>query len=113
MAHPPKSDGVVHYPDTALPGEVGNVFITGHSSYYWWSKGEYNTVFSILDKLIMGDDIYIHYNNKRYTYRVYDVDIVLPSDTSVLEQGDNSILTLMTCTPVGTNYRRLIVKIYF
>ena len=103
-------DGVVHYPDTALPGEIGNVFITGHSSYYWWSKGEYNTVFSILDKLVVGDDIYIHHNNKRYTYRVYDLDVVLPSDTSVLEQGDDSILTLMTCTPVGTNYRRLIVK---
>jgi len=103
-------DGVVHYPDTANPGEIGNVFITGHSSYYWWSRGEYNTIFSILDKLVIGDIIYIHYDYKRYTYKVYEVEIVSPSDTSVLQQGDNSILTLMTCTPVGTNYRRLIVR---
>ncbi len=103
-------DGVVHYADTANPGEIGNVFITGHSSYYWWSKGQYNTVFSILDKLVVGDVIYVNYNHRRYTYKVYETKVVSPRDTSVLQQGDSSILTLMTCTPVGTNYKRLIVK---
>lgn len=103
-------EGVVHYTDTALPGEIGNTFITGHSSYYWWSKGEYNNVFSILDKLVTGDIVYTHYNFRRYTYKVFEVKVVSPRDTSVLEQGDDSILTLMTCTPVGTNYKRLIVK---
>lgn len=102
--------GVVHYPQTALPGEIGNVFITGHSSYYWWSKGQYNTIFSILDKLVVGDTAYIHYQGRRYTYRVSEILTVSPKDTWVLNQGDTSELSLMTCTPVGTNYKRLIIK---
>jgi len=32
--------GVSHYPQTALPGKVGNVFISGHSSDYPWRGGE-------------------------------------------------------------------------
>lgn len=105
-------EGVVHYFGTAMPGERGNVFITGHSSYYWWSDGKFNTVFSILDKLVAGDIISVNYGGKKYTYKVFDMKVVLPSEVGVLEQGNDSILTLMTCTPVGTNYRRLIVKAY-
>lgn len=112
--------GVVHYFGTAEPGEKGNAFITGHSSYYWWSDGKFNTVFSILDKLVVGDMIYINYGGRRYTYKVFDEKVVSPSDTSVLSQDMNSldhgggvsILSLMTCTPVGTNYRRLIVRAF-
>lgn len=104
--------GVVHYDDTALPGEVGNVFITGHSSYYWWSEGKYNNVFSILDKMMVGDVIYLNYGYKRYAYQVFDVRVTSARDTTTLDQGNDSILTLMTCTPVGTNYKRLIVKAY-
>lgn len=103
-------EGVVHYPDTAMPGERGNVFITGHSSYYWWSKGAYNDVFSILNKLVVGDVIYINYNYKRYTYTVNNIIVVTPDDLSVLNQGDTNMLSLMTCTPVGTNYKRLIIQ---
>jgi len=102
--------GVVHYFGTAEPGERGNVFLTGHSSYYWWSDGKFNTVFSILDKLVVGDTINVNYGGKKYTYKVFDMKVVSPSDISVLDQSSNSILTLMTCTPVGTNYRRLIVR---
>ncbi|HRY60512.1 MAG TPA: class D sortase [Patescibacteria group bacterium] len=104
------SQGVVHYPDTAMPGEKGNVFITGHSSYYWWSKSAYSNVFSILNKLVVGDTVYVNYNYKRYTYIVNNIKIVAPNDLSVLSQGNGNILTLMTCTPVGTNYKRLIVE---
>ncbi len=101
--------GVVHYPGTAMPGQKGNVFITGHSSYYWWSKGLYNTVFSILDKVVVGDVVYINYGGTRYTYKISNVKVVSPNNLSVLAQGEGNILTLMTCTPVGTNYKRLIV----
>ncbi|MDD5731580.1 MAG: class D sortase [Patescibacteria group bacterium] len=104
-------EGVVHYFDTAFPGEEGNVFITGHSSYYWWSNGKFNTIFSILDKLVVGDIIYVNYGGNRYTYKVFDMKVVSPKELSVLNQNDNeSILSLMTCTPVGTNYKRLVVR---
>lgn len=44
-------NGIVRYPGTALPGQVGNSFIFGHSSNYPWIKSEYNDVFALLDNL--------------------------------------------------------------
>jgi len=102
--------GVVHYAGTAKPGEIGNVFITGHSSYYWWSGGAYNHIFALLDKLVIGDQIIINFENVRYMYIVNDIDIVSPRDLSVLEPTPIPTLTLMTCTPLGTSFKRLIVK---
>jgi sortase (surface protein transpeptidase) len=49
--------GVARYPQTALPDQVGNVFLTGHSSNYWWEKGNYKTIFALLDRLVVGDVI--------------------------------------------------------
>ncbi len=102
--------GVAHYQGTALPGENGNVFISGHSSNYWWDKGLYNHVFTLLDKLSMGDRIYVNYNNKPYVYQVESIKTVKPTDITVLNPTDHSVITLMTCTPVGTTLNRLIVQ---
>jgi sortase A len=102
-------DGVVHYPGTAAPGQVGNVVIFGHSSGQWWAPGNYKFVFTLLDKLKSGDKIYVDYQGIRYTYRAYESRVVAPTDLSVLNQGSDNILTLITCTPVGTNAKRLIV----
>lgn len=103
-------DGVGHYPGTAMPGRIGNSFMTAHSSYYWWSGGEYNQVFALLDKLVPGDLVYIYYDGGKYIYRIRKSFVVHPTDVDVLTQGDKPILTLMTCTPLGTNLRRLIVQ---
>ena len=48
--------GVVHYPGTARPGQAGNFFVTGHSSYYPWADGNYKTVFARLHELNVGDE---------------------------------------------------------
>lgn len=101
--------GPVHYPGTALPGEMGNVFITGHSSNVFWESSTYNTVFALLPKLKEGDDIFITFNQREYHYRVISKREVYPDNVSILEQGENKQLTLMTCSPVGTNLRRLVV----
>lgn len=103
-------NGTIHLLGTATPGTVGNVFITGHSSNYAWAPGHYKSVFALLDKLTVGDLIYLKYQNNTFEYKVYEKDVIKPSDTSVLEQGKKSILTLMTCTPVGTSLNRLIIK---
>jgi sortase A len=103
-------DGVVHYPDTALPGQTGNVVIFGHSSGQWWAPGDYKFVFTLLDKLKPQDLIFIDYQGTRYIYRVYDSFVVKPTDLSVLNQGSKNILTLITCTPVGTSTNRLIIR---
>jgi len=102
--------GVVHYNGTGLPNQSdGNVFISGHSSYYWWDKGQYKTVFANLGNLENGDEIALAYENKVYIYKVTDKKEVDPSQVEVLQSVGKPVLSLMTCVPVGTNLRRLIV----
>jgi len=101
--------GVVHYPGTANPGQKGNVFITGHSSNVFWEPSAYNTIFALLPRLQEGNDIYITHNQQEYHYRVTSKKEVSPKDVSVLNQGNGYTMTLMTCTPVGTNLKRLVV----
>ena len=101
-------NGVAHYKGSALPGELGNVFITGHSSYYLWSPGSYKDVFALLNKLSAGDKIYIQYGGATFTYEVTDQKVVAPDKLDVLEQTPENTLTLMTCVPVGTSLNRLI-----
>lgn len=103
--------GVVRYPGTARPGEVGNVFIFGHSSNYPWVQSDYNDVFALLDQLQDGDEITIYYHQKKYTYRVTDRSTVKPGDVQALEKRDptKKELSLMTCWPVGTTLERLII----
>jgi len=102
-------NGVAHYAGTAYPRERGNVFITGHSSNYWWTKGDYNYIFALLDKLEISDEIIITYKDSAYIYKVMGSKVVKPEDVSVLNSTPKSTLTLMTCTPVGTTLNRLIV----
>ena len=102
-------NGVIHYPGTAKPGQMGNAFITGHSSYYPWDPGRYKTVFARLNKLEVGDDIVVYYNQKKYHYVVREKKEVKNDDVSVLAQSNEKLITLMTCSPVGTNFKRLVV----
>jgi LPXTG-site transpeptidase (sortase) family protein len=103
--------GVVHYPGTAAPGQNGNVFITGHSSYYPWDPGKFKDVFAVLGQIQVGDEYYVYYDQQKYTYRVTEKFEVTPDNVDVLQQPhDQKISTLMTCTPVGTTLRRLIVR---
>lgn len=101
--------GIVHYANTSYPGQKGNVGLTGHSSNYVWSKGAYNYVFSLLDQIAVGDTITILYEGKKFVYKVTGSKVVLPEDTSVLNPTPESTLTLITCYPIGTNLKRLIV----
>ncbi len=102
--------GIVHYPGTAEPGKIGNAFFTGHSSNVLWQPSEYNTVFALLPKIEIGADIYVTHDQKTYHYQVVSTKEVSPSDVSILKQGDQKMLTLMTCTPVGTALKRLVVS---
>jgi LPXTG-site transpeptidase (sortase) family protein len=101
--------GVVHYANTALPGQIGNVAIFGHSSNDWWEAGNYKFVFVLLDKLSPGDQISLDYNSKRYTYVVTGAQVVDPTAVSVLNPTPTPTLTLITCSPPGTSLRRLVV----
>lgn len=103
-------NGVIHYPGTALPGENGNVVITGHSSYYAWDPGRFKDVFALLHDVKKGDKIVIYFNQKKYIYEVDLIKVVLPKDVDVLGPSKAEQITLITCTPIGTNLKRLIVQ---
>ena len=105
--------GVVHYPipgASSVPGQAGNTVILGHSSNDVFDDGAYKFVFVQLDKLEKGDTFYLNYNGTRYTYSVTEKKIIQPNEVSTLViQTDKPIATLVTCTPVGTALRRLVV----
>lgn len=103
-------EGAVHYPGTAKPGQAGNFFVTGHSSYYPWAGGKYKTVFARLSELNPGDEYWVYYGGDKHRYTVIEKKEVKPSNVDVLDQPVGKRLgTLMTCTPVGTTLRRLII----
>lgn len=102
--------GVVHYQYSATPDTVGNVVLVGHSSDFPWSNGSYKTIFSLLDKLVVGDEIVVPYKQDKYVYAVTESKVVPATELSVLKKTDSSILTLITCYPVGTSQKRLIIR---
>lgn len=107
------NNGVAHYRiagASAYPGEVGNFVITGHSAGDVYSSNPYKYIFSGLERLEEGDLIYVNYNSVRYTYRVTKKEVVDPSNVAALVVETNKpLLTLVTCTPLGTSRNRLLV----
>lgn len=103
--------GVVHYPGTAEPGQAGNFFLTGHSSYFPWAEGAYKSVFARLGELDVGDEYWVYHGGDKHRYVIESKKEIVPSDVSVLDQPvGKRISTIMTCTPVGTTLRRLIIQ---
>ena len=105
--------GVAHFRisgASAYPGEIGNFIITGHSAGDVYSSNPYKYIFSGLERLEDGDLIYVNYNSVRYTYKVIKKEVVEPSDVAALVvQTDKPLITLVTCTPLGTSRYRLLV----
>jgi sortase A len=102
--------GVVHYAGTANPGQDGNLVIVGHSSNNIFNPGKYKFAFVLLHQLQPGDTFYLLKDGKRYTYQVYQRQIVSPNDVSVLGATDKAATaTLITCDPPGTSNNRLVV----
>lgn len=104
------SSALAHLPGTALPGEKGNIFISGHSAIPIASKGV-NAFFEKLMDLKKGETVFITVGNIQYTYKITDIKIVDPKDTSVILPPDSldRYVTLMTCVPPGLNTKRLVV----
>ena len=105
--------GVAHFAIPGAkshPGEIGNTVISGHSSNDLFDPGEYKFIFAQLDKLEAGDTIYANYQGKRYTYVVTKKEVVLPTEVGKLVYPTNKpVMTLITCTPLGTSQKRLLV----
>ncbi|MDO4612224.1 MAG: class E sortase [Candidatus Saccharibacteria bacterium] len=107
------NNGVAHYRiagASAYPGQIGNFIITGHSAGDIYSSNPYKYIFSGLERLEDGDLIYVNYESVRYTYRVVKKEVIEPTNVQALVvQTDKPLLTLVTCTPLGTSRYRLLV----
>ncbi len=106
-------NGVVHYPiagASALPGEIGNTVILGHSANDVFDDGAYKFIFLHLDRLQPGDTFYLNYEGTRYTYAVTEKKIIDPTQVSeLIINNGKPMATLITCTPPGTALKRLLV----
>lgn len=102
--------GLVHLPGSALPGERGNIFISGHSILPQFSKKK-NVPFTSLNKLKKGDQIILETKAGQFIYEVEGARVVDPKDFSVIKPPDelNRYISLMTCVPPGLNLKRLVV----
>ena len=107
------NNGVAHYRikgANAYPGEIGNFVITGHSAGDVYSSNPYKFIFSGLERLEDGDLIYVDYQAVRYTYKVVKKEVIEPTNVAALiVDTDKPLITLITCTPLGTSRYRLLV----
>lgn len=107
------ADGVAHFAITGAnshPGQIGNTVIAGHSSNDLLDYGNYKFIFAQLEKLDVGDTIYANYKSVRYVYTVTKKEVVKPTEVDKLVYPTTQpILTLLTCTPLGTALNRLLV----
>lgn len=93
-----------HLKETTALGHIGNAAIAAHRMR---TKGK---LFNRLNEVEVGDKIIIETKGDTFTYTVYKISIVEPSDVSVLNYNHTDRrLTLITCEPVVRPTHRLIV----
>ncbi|WP_344284275.1 class E sortase [Actinomadura napierensis] len=104
------SQGVGHYPRTALPGRLGNIVLLGH-------RTTWKHPFGRLDAMRRGDRIVLKAHHRTYVYRVRGRHVIRPTDRRALEPvpfkpgkaPDGQYVTLISCTPKGSDRRRIVV----
>lgn len=103
---------LVQYFGTALPGENGTAVVFGHSTLpQWFDSKNYKTIFATLHNIKTGDEIVVNVNDVTYKYKIFSINITGPDDINMFSQSyDHSYITLITCTPPGTIWKRLIVR---
>lgn len=96
--------GPGHFPDTPLPGQLGNAAIAGH-------RTTYGQPFRNVDKLQVGDEIRMTTLSGVFVYKVTGQAIVEPSDYQVVATTDPTVanLTLTSCHPVFTARQRIVI----
>ena len=81
--------GPGHYPGTPWPGQVGNVGVAGHNTF-WLS----------FNRLKTGDRVEIRTQHGLFVYEITGSKVVAPNDRTVLAPTLDSRLTLTTCYPL-------------
>lgn len=102
-------NSVAHASGTSLPGTNGTSFIFAHSSGPPWEQTRYNTIFLRLNELSIGDTVEIQRKGKVHKYLVREKKEVYPQETKYLEDIGRNQLIIQTCTPIGTDLKRLLI----
>jgi LPXTG-site transpeptidase (sortase) family protein len=102
--------GVVLWPSSALPGEKGQVIILGHSAPPNWPKIKYDWVFSNLNSLEKGDEIFVYFKKKKYVYRVEEKIFLNRGQELPKTDPEKTILFLISCWPPGKDFRRIAIE---
>lgn len=90
-----------NYPDT----EKGNLIIAGHSGNY------NNSYFANLYKLVIDDTIVIHYNNKKYTYKIVNIyNEEKTGKVRIFRDKNKTTLTLITCTKDDAYHQTIYIS---
>ena len=98
--------GLWHRPATATPDAVGNMVVVGHRFSY--NHGVVQPFYH-LDKLKVGEKIYLQWNGKTFVYTVKSAKVVKATEVSVEAPTVNAQLTLYTCTPIWNPVERLVI----
>lgn len=105
--------GIAHFSipgANAVPGQIGNAVFAAHSSNDVFATGDYKFVFAQNEKLTKGDVIYMNYEGTRYTYSITSMEVVLPTEVSKVQiTTDKPMITLVSCVPLGTAQKRLLI----
>ncbi len=95
--------GPAHLHNTSLPGDSGNVVISGHRDSF----------FRKLENIRYGDFISIEGKLGSHIYYVKEIIVTDEDDTIWLEPTESNCLTLITCYPfdfIGDAPKRFIVR---
>ncbi len=93
-------------PDGLVPGQGGNIILTGHRFKYLPPS---NLTFYLFHKLEVGDQVYIDWKDSNYFYKVKEIKIIEDTDLSILKPTKNETLTMYTCHPIYSSKKRLVV----
>lgn len=96
-----------HLEGSSLPvgGEGNHAVISAHRGL------PSATLFTDLDQLAEGDCFFLYVLDDVLCYRVDQISVVEPEDTSALAAVEGKdLVTLLTCTPYGVNSHRLLVR---
>jgi LPXTG-site transpeptidase (sortase) family protein len=103
--------GVLHYPQSALPGEDGAIIILGHSAPPNWPKINYDWIFNDLNFLSAGDEIRIDFNGKTFIYQMREKYIINKGEElNPNLTNSKSVVVLISCWPAGKNQQRIIIE---
>jgi sortase A len=105
--------GPGHYPESAMPGEVGNFAVAGH-------RATHGEPFAQFEALRVGDEVVVETATQWFTYTIYDIQYPVPVTSSwaitphasqepLVGEPTRQLMTLTTCHPRWASTYRFLV----